>query len=118
MSIKSVMQSNHLLLCHSLLLLPLILPSISVFSKKCSRISISLFNEYSGLISFRIDRFDLLAVHGTLKTLKYSPAPQFQSISSSGLSLLYGPTLTFVHDYWKNHTFDYTDICQQSDSAF
>ena len=47
------------------------------------------------------------------------PAPQFESINSSALNLLYGPTLTFVHDYWKFHSFDYTDLCQQSDvSAF
>ena len=47
------------------------------------------------------------------------PAPQFKSINSSGLSLLYGPSLTSVHDYWKNHSFDYTDYCRQSDvSAF
>ena len=48
-----------------------------------------------------------------------SPMPKFKSISSSVLSLLYGPTLTSIHDYWKNHTFDYTDLCWQSDiSAF
>ena len=60
--------------------------------------SISPSNEYSGLISFRMDWFDLLAVHGTLKS---PPAPQFKSISSSVLSLLYGPTLTSICDYWK-----------------
>ena len=70
---------------------------------------------YSGLISFRIDWFDL-AVQGTLKSF---PAPQFKSINSSALSLLYGPTLTSIHDYWKNHSFDSMDLCQQSDvSAF
>ena len=70
--------------------------------------SISLSNEYSGFISFRIDSFDLLTVQGTLK----SPlAPQFESISSLALSLLYGPTLTSVHNYQKNHSFDYTDLC-------
>ena len=48
-----------------------------------------------------------------------SPAPQFESINSLVLSLLYGSTITSVHDYWKNHSFDYTDLCQQSDvSAF
>ena len=53
------------------------------------------------------------------KGLESSPAPQFESISSSALSLLYGPTLTSVHDYRKNHSFDYTDLCWQSDvSAF
>ena len=57
--------------------------------------------EYSGLISFWINWFDLLAVQGTLK---FSPAPQFESISSSGLSSLYDPTIKFIHDYWKNHS--------------
>ena len=73
--------------------------------------SISPSNEYPGLISFRIDLFDLLAVQGTLKS---SPAPQFKSISSLALSLLYGPTLISVHDYWKNHSFLYTDLSWQS----
>ena len=73
-------------------------------------------NEYSGLISFRTDWLHLLAVQGTLKS---SPASQFESISFSGLSFLYGPTLTSVHDYWKNHSFEYMDLCWQNDvSAF
>ena len=65
--------------------------------------SISPSNEYSGLISFRIDYFDLLAVQGTLKSL---PTPQFKSTHSSALTFLYGPTLSSIHDYWKNHSFD------------
>ena len=80
MSIESVMPSNHLILCHPLLLQPSIFPTIGVFSKEsvlCIRwpkywsfsFSISPSNEYSGLISFRIDWFDLLAVQGTLKSL-------------------------------------------------
>ena len=78
MSIKSVIPSNHLILCHPLLLLPSIFPSMRVFSKesvlhirwpKYWRFSISPSNEYSGLISLRIDWFDLLAVQGTLKSL-------------------------------------------------
>ena len=80
MSIKSVMPSNHLILCHPLLLLPSIFPSIRVFSNESVlhirwpdywsfRFSVSPSNEYSGLISFRIDWFDLCAVQGTLKTL-------------------------------------------------
>ena len=60
--------------------------------------TISPSNEYSGLISFRMDWLDLLAVQGTQES---SPAPQFKSINSSVLSLLYGPTLTSIHDYWK-----------------
>ena len=104
MSIESVVPSNHLILCHPLLLLPLIFPSIRVFSNELALYirwskdwsfgcSISPSNEYSGLISFRIGWFDLLAVH---RTLESSPVPQFKSISSSALSL-YGPTLTSVH---------------------
>ena len=80
MSIESVMPSNHLILCHPLLLLPSIIPSIRVFSNEsalCIRwpnywsfsFSISPSNEYPGLISFRIDWFNLLAVQGTLKSL-------------------------------------------------
>ena len=106
MSIKSVMPSNHLIFCHLLLLLPSIFPSIRVFSKELVlfimwpkywsfNFSISSSNEYSGLISFRIDMFDL-AAQGTLQ--EFSPTPQFKSIISSVLSL-YGPTLTFIHDY-------------------
>ena len=80
MSTASVMPSNHLILCHPLLLLPSILPRIRVFSNESAlhirwpkywnfSFSISLYNEYSGLISFRIDWFNLLAVQGTLKSL-------------------------------------------------
>ena len=112
-SIGSVMSSSHLILCHPLLP-PSIFPSLRVFlneSALCIRwpkywsfsFSISSSNEYPGLISFRMDWLDLLAVQGTLKS---SPTPQFKSINSSALSLLYGPTLTSVHDYWKNHSFD------------
>ena len=79
--------------------------------------SIRLFNEYSGLISFKMDWLDLLAVQGTLKSLLQ--APQFISVYSSALNLLYGSNLISVHDYWKNHSFDETDVCWQSDvSAF
>ena len=60
-------------------------------------------NEYSGLISFRINWFDLLVVQGTLKS---SPTLQFKSINFLALSFLYGPTLTSILDYWKNHSFD------------
>ena len=62
---------------------------------------------------FRIDCFDLLAVQES------SPTPQFRSIHSSALSLLYDPAFTSIQDYWKNHSFDYTNFCWQSDvSAF
>ena len=78
--------------------------------------SISPSNEYSGLISFRTDCFDLLEVQGTQE---YSPRPQFKGIDSSAFSLLYGLTLTSIHDYWKNHSFDCKDLgCQNDASAF
>ena len=116
MSIESMMPSNHLILCHPLLLLPSVFPSIRVFSNESVlpirwpkywsfSFSISLSNEYSGLISFRIDWFDLLAVQG-MDAQESSPAPQFKSINSSALSFLLGLTLTSTHDYWKNHGFD------------
>ena len=74
--------------------------------------SISPSNEYSGLISFRIDWFDLLAVQGTLKSLL-----QHHSSKASILqcSAFFSPILTYVHDYWKNHSFDCMDLCWQSD---
>ena len=125
MSINLVMSSNHFILCPPLLLLPSIFPSIRVCSKELVlhirwpkywsfSFSISPSNEYAGLISFRIDWFDLLAVQGTRKS---SPTPRFKSISSSMLSLLYGPTLTSVHDYWTIHNLYYTDLHQQSEKS-
>ena len=86
MSIESVMPSSHLILCHPLLLLPSIFPSIRVFSDESARhirwpeylrlnFSITSSNEYSGLISFRMDWLDLLAVQGPLES---SPTPQFK----------------------------------------
>ena len=113
-SIESVMPSNHLILCHPLLLLPSIFPNIRVFSNKSVvhirwpkywsfSLNISSSNEHSGLISFSMDWLDLLAVQGTLKS---SPTSQFKSLNSSALSFLYSPTLTSIHDYWKNHSLD------------
>ena len=102
MSVKLVIPFNHLILCRPLLLLPSIFPSIRVFSNEstiCIRwpkhwscsFSISPSNKYSGLISFRINWLDLLAIKGTFENLlRY----QFESIYSLALSLLYGPTLT------------------------
>ena len=107
MSIRLVMPLNNLIFCHPLLLLPSVFPSIRVFSNESALLikwpkycnfsfSISPFNEYSGLISFRTDWFDLLAVQGTLKS---SPTPQLESINFSALSLLYGAPLTSIHNY-------------------
>ena len=127
MSIESMMPSNHLILCCPLFLLPSIFPSIKIFSNKLTlsitwptywsfSISNSHSNEYSGLISFWIDWLDPLAIQGTLES---SPAPQLKSIHSLAFSLLHGPILTSIHDYWKSHSFDCTDLCGQSDvSAF
>ena len=114
MSIQLVMPSNHLILCRPLLLLLLIFPRVRVFSNESAlyirwpkywsfSFSISPSNEYSGLIFFRMDWLDLLVVQGILES---SSTPQFKSIHSSGLSSLYGLTLTSIHDYWKNHIFD------------
>ena len=89
---------------------------LKYWSFSCSH---SPSNEYSGLISFRIDSFGLLAGQGTLES---SLAPQFESIKfliEEANSLLYGPTLTSIYDYWRNHSFDYADLCWQSGvSAF
>ena len=114
MCIESVMPSNHLILSHPLLLLPSIFPRNRDFYTelalpiRCPKywsfnFSISPSDEYSGLISFRMDWLDLLAVQGALKRLLQQ---QFKSINSLVLSFLYSPTLTSIHDYWKNHSFD------------
>ena len=121
MSIKSVMPSNHVILCRPLVLLPSIFPSIRVFSNESviclsgqsvrdsASASVLPMNiqdwfplELTGLISLRMDGFDLLAIQGTLQ--ESSPTPQFKSINSLALNFLYGPTLTSIHDYWKNHS--------------
>ena len=127
MSIELVVLSNHLILCCPLLL-PSIFPSIRVFSSELARhitwsnywsfrFSISPSNKSSGLIFFRIDWFDVVAVPGTLK--ESFPASQFESIISSTLSLLYGPTLTSAYDYWKSHSFGSVSLCWKTDvSAF
>ena len=111
-SIESVMPSNHLILCRPLLLLPSIFPSIRVFSNEsalCIRwpkywscsFKISPTNEHPGPISFKMDWLDLLVVRGTLES---SLTPQFKSINSVVLSFRYSPTLTSIHDHWKNHS--------------
>ena len=102
MSIELVMPSNHLILCHPLLLLPSTFPSIKVFPNEsalhnrwsnywCFSFSISSSKEYSGLIFFRIDWFGLLAVQGTLESLI-----QYHGLKASVQSLLCGPTLTLL----------------------
>ena len=114
-SIELVMPSNHVILCRSLLSLPSIFPNIRVFSNDsalCIRwpkywsfsFNISPSNEHPGLITFRMDWLDLLAV--PRDSQESSPTSQFKSINSSMLSLLYSPTLTSIHEYWKNHSLD------------
>ena len=115
MSIELVIASSHLFLCCPLLLLPPIPPSIRVFSNESTlrmrwpkywsfSFNISPSNEHPGLISFRMDWLDLLAVQGTLKSLIQHHSSK--SINSSVLSFLHSPTLTSIHDHWKNHNLD------------
>ena len=115
MSIELVMPSNHFNFCHPLLLLPSIFPNIRVLSNESAlpmrwpkywsfSFNISPSNEHPGLISFRMDWLDLLAVQGTLKSLL-----QHHSSKASILkcSAFFGcPTLTSIHDHWKNHSLD------------
>ena len=116
-----LMPSNHLILCYPLLP-PVIFPSIRVSSSEsfpCIRwpkvwsfsFSINHSNEYSGLISFRFDWFDFLAVQETQESYA---TPQFKSINSLVLSFLYNLTLTSIHDYWRKHVFDSKDLGRQS----
>ena len=111
MSIESVMPSYHLILCHPLLLLPSIFPRIRIFSNESAlyvrwpkywSFSIIPSYEYSGLTSFRMNWFDLLAVQGILKNL----LQDHSSKASILLTFPYSPTLTSIHNYWKNHSLD------------
>ena len=111
---SSVMPSNHLILCHLHLPLPSIFPCIRVFSTESAlhirwpkywsfSFNISPSNEHPGMISFRMDWLDFLAVQGTLKNLLQN---HHSKASILQLSFPYSPTLTFIHDYWKNHSLD------------
>ena len=121
MSIDLVMPSNHLILYCPLLLLPSIFPSIRVFSNESVlhirwpkygsfSFSISPSNEYSGLISFRM-HWLVGSPCSPRDSQESSPTPQFKSVNSLVLCFLYSLTLIAIYDYWKNHSFDYTDIC-------
>ena len=113
MSIESVMPSNQLILCCSLLLLPLIFPSIRVFSNEsalhirwpkywsCS-FKISPTNEHSGLISFWMDWLDLLAGQGTFKSLLQHHSSKTSILQHSAFFIV--QLSTSMHDHWKNHS--------------
>ena len=126
MPIELVMPSIHPILCRPLLLLPPIPPSIRVFSNESTlrirwpkywsfSFSISPSNEHPRLIS-RMDWLDLLAVQGTLKSLLQHHSPKASIFRHS---FPHSPTLTSMHDHWKNHSLDQMDLCWQSNvSAF
>ena len=118
-SIESVMPSNHLILCRPLRLLPSIFPSNRVFSNDsvlCIRwpkywsfsFNISPSSEHSGLTSLRIDWLDLLSVQRTLRNLLQHHSSKASILAVLGF--LYSPTLTSIHDYWKNYSFDEKDL--------
>ena len=124
MSIELMMASYHLIFCHPLLLLPSAFPSICVFSNESAlsfmwpkywsfNLSISPSNDYSGLISFRIDWFDLLAVQETPMSLLQDPNSKTWVLWYLALFMV-----QLSHPYMttgKNHSFDYMNLCQQSD---
>ena len=125
---KSVTPSSRLILCRPLLLLPPIPPSIRVFSNESAlyikwpkywsfSLSISPSSEHPGLISFRMDCLDLLAVQGTLKSLLQHHSSKASILQCSAFFIV--QPLTSMHDHWKNHSLDQTDLCWQSNvSAF
>ena len=117
------MPSSHLILCRPLLLLPPISPSIRVFSNESTlhmrmpkywsfSFSISLSNEHPGLILL----YDGLVGSpcSPRDSQESSPTPYFKSINFSALSFPHSPTLTSIHDHWKNHSLDQMDLCWQS----
>ena len=115
----------YLVLCHPLLLLPSTFPSIRVFSNESAhrirgpkywRFSFSFSISPSSEWILRVDFLQnglVWSPCGPRDSQESSPTPQFESINFLSLTLLYGPTLTSIHDYWKNHSFGYTDLCQQ-----
>ena len=128
MPIKSVTPSSHLILCRPLLLLPPTPPNIRVFSNESTlhirwpkywsfSFSISPYNKHPGLIPFQDGLVG--SPCSPRDSQESSPTPQFKSINFSALSFLHSPTLTSIHDHWKNHSLDQMDICWQSNvSAF
>ena len=117
LSIELVMPSYHLVLCHPLLLLPSVFPSIWVFSNELALcIRWPKYWAFSFSISSSSEDWCPLGLTGLIScsprdSQDSSPIPQFNSINSLVLRFLYGPTLTSTHDCWKNHSFDYMDFC-------
>ena len=125
MSFELLMPSNHLILC-PLLLLPSVFPSIKFFSNEsalCSKWP--KYWNFSFSISPSMNIRDWFLLRLTFwspcfpaDSQEFSPTSQFKSINSSKFSFLYSPALTSIHDYWKNHSFDYKDKWQSNVSAF
>ena len=124
-SIELVMPSKHLILCCSLLLPPTILPSIWVFSNESVfpirwpkywsfKFSISPSNEYSGLISLGWTAWISLQSKGLSRVFSNTTVQKHQFFC---IRFVYSPTLTSIHDYWKNHSFGYTDFGWKSDDS-
>ena len=117
MSIESVVLSNHLILCHPLLLLPSVFPTIRVFSNESAlplQVAKVLELQHQSLKwIFKVEFLYARLVWSPCSlrdSQEFSPAPQFERIDSSARSLLYGPILTFIYDFWENHSFDYADF--------
>ena len=124
MSIESVMPFNHLILCCPLLLPPSIFPIIRIFSIESVlhirwpklwsfSFSISPSSEYSGLTFFRMDWVDLLAVQGILNSLHQHHSSKVSVLQCSAFFMV-----QLSHPYWKSHSFDYMDLCWQSNVSF
>ena len=125
MSIESVMVSNHLILCHLLLLLPSIFLRIRVFSYELAlhimwpkywsfSFSISPSSEYSESFSFRIHWLDLLVVQGALKSILQLHSPKTSAV---WYSVFFMVQLSHPFHYWKNYSFDHSDLCWQSNAS-
>ena len=124
MSFEWVTLSNHHILCRPILFLLLVFPSIRIFSSELALLIQTIgASALASVFLVNIQGWFPLELIGLIllqfKDYQESSTPQFESINSLTLSVLYGPTVSSMCDYWKNHSFDYTDLCWQSDvSAF